>query len=89
METKQHTFIELAATCDAGFYNWKGKTRLQIKETRETFVEINEIDTTELLRGVSYFIRSLCQDSDRNETDTRILQDMLKVMETSLKEVTV
>lgn len=89
METKQHTYIELAATCDASFFNWRGKTRIQLKETEKTMVEISEVDTSELLRGVSYLIRNLCQDSDRNETDTRILQDMLKVMETSLKEVTV
>jgi hypothetical protein len=88
METKQHTYVELAATCDASFHNWRGKTRIQLKETRETMLEVSEVDTTELLRGVSYFIRSLCQDSDRNETDTRILKDMLTVMETNLKEIT-
>lgn len=87
METKQQTYIELAATCDASFFNWRGKTRIQIKETEKTLVEISEVDTTEVLRGVSYLVRNICQDSERNETHTRILLDLLTVMEANLQKV--
>ena len=85
METKQATYVTLAATDNVSIYNWKGQTRIQINETKESHVEIAEIDTTELLRGVSYFLRNVADNADDDDTVNRILTDIMKTLETKLK----
>lgn len=77
METSQATYVKFSVTDNVSIYTWRGKSRLQINETKQTMLEISDVDTDELLRGVSYFIRNLAGDSERTETQTRILTDTL------------
>jgi hypothetical protein len=85
METKQATYVTMAATERVCFYNWKGKTRANFDETKNCQIEISDIDTDELLRAISYFVRSIAGDSDRTETQTRILNDIAKTLTDTLK----
>lgn len=89
METKQATYVTLAATDNVSIFSWRGKSTINLKESQLTSVEVSEIDTTELLRAVSLFVRNRCTDTDKNETDTRILRELLKSMEASLKDIEV
>lgn len=77
MKTSQATYVQFSTTDTVSVYNWRGKSRLQINETQGTMLEVSDIDTEELLRGVSYFVRNLAGDSERTETQTRILSDIL------------
>ena len=84
METKQATYVTLAATDRVSFYNWRGKTRVQIDETKTVQLEINDVDTDEILRAVAYFVRNVAGDSDRTETQTRILTDIVTSLQDAL-----
>jgi hypothetical protein len=85
METKQATYVTLAATDRVSFYSWRGKTRIQIDETKTVQLEINDVDTDEILRAVAYFVRNVAGDSDRTETQTRILTDIVTSLQDVLK----
>lgn len=88
MKTSQATYVQLSVTDSVGVYNWRGKTRLQINETQQNMVEISDIDTDELLRGVSYFVRNIAGDSERTETQTRILSDILNNLKDTIGKST-
>lgn len=85
METKQATYVTLAATDRVSLYNWRGKTRIQIDETKTTQLEVSDVDTDEMLRAVAYFVRNIVGDSDRTETQTRILTDIMSSLQDTLK----
>lgn len=85
METKQATYVTLASTDRVSINDWRGKTRLQFNETNDRTLEVSDVDTDELLRAVSYFVRNLATSSDRTETQSRILADMLASLTTALK----
>lgn len=85
METKQATYVTLACTDRVSINDWRGKTRLQFNETSDRTLEVSEVDTEELLRAVSYFVRNLAISSDRTETQSRILNDMFASLTTALK----
>lgn len=85
METKQATYVTLACTDRVSINDWRGKTRLQFNETADRTLEVSEVDTDELLRAVSYFVRNLATSSDRTETQSRILADVLASLTAALK----
>jgi hypothetical protein len=85
MQTKQETFVTLACTDRVSLNEWRGKTCLQISETSDRVLEVSEIDTEELLRAVSYFIRNLATSTDRTEIASRILSNMLDSLTEALK----
>lgn len=85
METKQATYVTLACTDRVSLNDWRGKTRLQINETSDRTLEVSEIETDEMLRAISYFVRNLATSSDRSETQGRILADMLASLTAALK----
>lgn len=85
METKQATYVTLAATDRVSFYNWRGKTRIQIDETKTTQLEVSDVDTDEVLRAVAYFVRNIAGDQERTETQTRILTDIATSLQDALK----
>lgn len=84
METKQATYVTLAVTDRVSFYNWKGKTRVQFDETKTAQLEVSDVDTDEILRAVAYFVRNIAGDSDRTETQTRILNDIMSSLQDKL-----
>lgn len=85
MDTKQATYVTLACTDRVSLNDWRGKTRLQINETADQTLEVSEIETDEMLRAISYFVRNLATSSDRSETQGRILADMLASLTAALK----
>ena len=85
METKQATYVTLACTDRVSINDWRGKARLQFNETNDRTLEVSEVDTDELLRAVSYFVRNLATSPDRTETQSRILADMLASLTAALK----
>jgi len=85
METKQATYVTLACTDRVSLNDWRGRTRLQINETADRTLEVSEIETDEMLRAISYFVRNLATSSDRSETQGRILADMLASLTAALK----
>jgi hypothetical protein len=84
METKQATYVTLACTDRVSLNDWRGKTRIQINETADRTLEVSDVDTDELLRAVSYFVRNLATSSDRSETQARILADILSSLTAAL-----
>lgn len=85
METKQATYVTLSATEHVSLNEWRGFVRLQINETRDLTLEVSNIETDEMLRAVSYFVRNLATSSDRTDTQTRILSDMLASLTAALQ----
>ena len=85
MDTKQATYVTLAATDRVSFYNWRGNTRIEIYETKAAQLEISDVNTDEILRAVAYFVRNVAGDSDRTETQTRILTDIVTSLQDALK----
>lgn len=85
MDTKQQTFVTLACTERVSLNEWRGKTRLQINETHDRILEVSEVDTEEMLRAVSYYVRNLATSTDRTEISSRILSDMLASLTEALK----
>ena len=75
----------MSATEHVSLNEWRGFVRLQINETRDLTLEVSNIETDEMLRAVSYFVRNLATSSDRTETQSRILADMLASLTTALK----
>jgi len=84
METAQSTHITLKVTDRVSLHEWRNLTRLDITETQGTTLEINDIDTDELLRGISFFLRNVAHN-DLTETRQRILNDIATNLTESLK----
>jgi hypothetical protein len=76
METTQTVTITVASTENVSLFEWKNKTRIQVTEARGRMAEVSEIETDELLCGVSYWIRRLVDDSSRTDRQTRILTEI-------------
>ena len=84
METKHGTYINLKVTDRVSLHDWRGLTRLDITETQGVTLEVSDIDTDEMLRGISYFLRNVA-NNDLTETRQRILNDIATNLTTSLK----
>jgi hypothetical protein len=80
MRTTQTNTVTLAATNSVAFYEWKGLTRLSICEQTDQTIEINDVDSLELLRAMNYYLQRCYNECDRNETATRILTDIAKTL---------
>ena len=80
MRTTQTNTVTLAATNSVSFYEWKGLTRLSICEQADQTIEINDVDSLELLRAMNYYLQRCYNECDRNETTTRILADIAKTL---------
>ena len=85
METKLNSYITLSATDRVSIYNWRGNCRLEIVENKQQALEISDVNTDELLRGVSYFVRNLANDSVMTETQRRILEDIRNTLVSALR----
>jgi len=84
METKQATFVALKVTDRVSLHDWRGLTRLEITETQGVTLEVSDIDTDEMLRGINYFLRNVAH-SELTETRKRILNDIATNLTESLK----
>jgi len=84
METKLNSYVTLSATDRVSIYNWRGNCRLEIVENKQQALEISDVNTDELLRGVSYFVRNLASDSEMTETQRRILEDIRNTLVSAL-----
>jgi len=84
METKHGTYINLKVTDRVSLHDWRGLTRLDITETQGVTLEVSDIDTDEMLRGISYFLRNVAHN-DLTETRQRILNDIATNLTESLK----
>jgi len=80
MRTTQTNTVTLAATNSVAMYEWKGLTRISFVEQTDQTVEINDVDSLELLRAINYYLARSFNESDRNETTTRILTDIAKTL---------
>ena len=85
METKQATYVALKVTDRVSLHDWRDLTRLEITETQGVTVEVSDIDTDELLRGINYFLRNVAHN-DLTETRQRILNDIATNLTESLKK---
>ena len=84
METKQATYVSLKVTDRVSLHDWRNLTRLEITETQGVTLEVSDIDTDELLRGINYFLRNVAHN-DLTETRQRILSDIATNLTESLK----
>jgi len=80
MRSTQTNTVTLAATNNVAMYEWKGLTRISFVEQTDQIVEINDVDTMELLRAINYYLQRCYNECDRNETATRILTDIAKTL---------
>jgi hypothetical protein len=78
MRTTQTNTVTLVATNNVSLYEWKGLTRISICEQTDQTVEISDINTAELMRGISYYLSRSLNECDRDETITRILTEIAK-----------
>jgi len=78
METTQAICISVLATDHVSLFDWRGTTRIQVTEARGSTAELSNVDTDELLRSFKYLVGRLVGESDRSDTQTRILQEIAK-----------
>lgn len=76
METTQSVCVNVIATDHVSLFDWHGKTRIQVTEARDSTAEMSNVDTDELLRAFKYLVGRLVRETERSDTQTRILQEI-------------
>ena len=85
MKTTQTVNVSVNSTYKVSMYDWREKTRFEVYENEKDSVEIQDIDTDEMLTAVSYFVRNLARRDDLSDLQSRILHDIKNDLNDALK----
>jgi len=83
MKTTQTVNVSVNSTYRVSMYDWRDKTRFEVYENQNDSVEIQDIDTLEMLTAVSYYVANLAKRDDKTPEIVRRLTDI----QNSLNEV--
>ena len=85
MKTTQTVNVSLNSTHRVSILEWSNKARFEVYESVTDSVEIQDIDTDELLQAVYYFLRNLSLRDDKSADQTRRLNDIKDELVSALK----
>lgn len=76
MKTTQTVNVSVNSTYRVSMYDWRDKTRFEVYENQNDSVEIQDIDTLEMLTAVSYYVANLAKRDDKTPEIVRRLTDI-------------
>jgi len=85
MQTTQSVNVSVNSTDRVVLHEWRNKMRFEVYENETDSVEIQNIDTDEMLAAVLYFIRDVARRDDLSDAQSRRLHDIKNDLNDALK----